>query len=93
MHPGLNISQRDLKIERAQCLDEGKDIAAFEGKFAALDVPEVETDAKHQARAGKLLDRTQRLHPRKDSPFKEPCDLAGIRRTRTPGPDAAPPGG
>jgi len=82
MQPWMSISRNDLKIERAQCLDEGKDVSPLEAEFQALDVPEVETDAKLQARAGKLLDRTLRLPVSHDYPFQEPSEIARIRRGR-----------
>ena len=82
MQPWLSLNQNDLKIEHAQCLDEGKDLAELEGEFQALDRPEVQTDPKLQARAGKLLDRTIRLHPAAEFPFKEPSDIGRIRRSR-----------
>jgi hypothetical protein len=82
MQPWMNISQNDLKIEHAQCLDEGKDLSGVEAEFKALDVPEVQTDAKLQARACKLMDKTLRLPIAKSYGFKEPSDLARIVRAR-----------
>lgn len=82
MEPWMSLNQNDLKVERAQCLDEGKDLAPLEAEFQALDRPEVQADPKLQARAGKLLDRTVRLGVSADYPFKEPSDLRRIHRAR-----------
>jgi ADP-ribosylglycohydrolase len=78
----MNLSQADLKIEHAQCLDEGKDLSPLDHEFAALDLPDLQTDPKLQARAGKLLDKTLRLPVAKTYPFNEPSDLARIVRAR-----------
>lgn len=78
----LTIGQGDLKIERAQCLDEGKDISAFESEFKALDVPELNRDPALVERAGKLLDDLQRAPERLDYEFVEPSVIGEIRSAR-----------
>lgn len=81
-NPSLAVSRDDLRIEQAQCIDEGKDISAFKDKFVALDVPEVDQDAQLIRRAGELLDELQRLPIRKDYPFVEPSKIAQIQAVR-----------
>jgi len=80
--PWLAVSQNDLKIEHAQCLDEGKDLSKFQAEFQALDSPNVDEDPKLRQRAGRLLDRTVRLPVRKDFAFAEPSKIAQIKRAR-----------
>ncbi len=82
MEMWLGITQSDVPVEKAQCVDEGKDIASLEAEFAAIDVPELAADPKLQARAARLFDRTVRLPTRKDYPFREPSDIGRIRRAR-----------
>jgi ADP-ribosylglycohydrolase len=79
----LYISRRDLEIERAQCKDEGKNIARLEAEFTDLLAPDLAADTvTFQTRAGKLLDDTARLRQKAGSAHHEPNDLAGIRRAR-----------
>jgi hypothetical protein len=78
----LSISKKDLQIEQDQCRDEGKDLGGLQAEFDALSTLDLENDMALQGRAGKLLDRTVRMRPRAGHPFKEPSDLAGIRRAR-----------
>ena len=61
-HSWLYLSRRDLEIERAQCLEEGKNVARLDAEFAALLAPDLPADTvTFQTRAGKLLDDTARL--------------------------------
>jgi len=85
----LWISNHDLNIELAQIQDEGKQItppikAAFT-RLLDMDHDELFAPAG-QAKASELLDKTVALPLRKDFPFVEPSDLAGIRRQRPGGP-------
>lgn len=75
-------SREDLKIERSQCIDEGKDVSPFEAEFAQLDVPEVDQDPVLIERAEKLLDNLQRLGIREDYQFVEPSKIGEIQRSR-----------
>jgi hypothetical protein len=78
----IYISKKDLEIEKEQCQDEGKDIAKFQAEFEALLAADLENDMELQTRAGKLLDRTVRLRPASGYAFREPSDLAGVRKAK-----------
>ena len=84
----LWISAVDLKIELAQLVDEGRQVGKIRAKFARLIRRGDERLAgpAGQAAAGALLDEAQQLPMRKDYPFIEPSDLAGIRKLRPRGP-------
>ena len=84
--PWLFISNDDLKTERQQCLDEGRDVGVLEAEFAALTGADL-ADEANQRRAEALLDRTQDLPLKPGYANREPSDLAGIRAARP----AAPP--
>lgn len=81
-HGWLYVSEHDLKIEQTQLEEEGKAIpAAMSKEFRAL----LKTDLhqpKNQERAGKLLEAALKLPLRKDYPYREPSDLATIRKER-----------
>jgi hypothetical protein len=84
----LWLSAEDLKTELMQLGDEGRDTSPLNGAFEqliALGDEELST-AANQEKAGTLLDSAQRLSLRQDYPFREPSDLAGIRRLRPPTP-------
>jgi ADP-ribosylglycohydrolase len=79
----LHLSKRDLRVEMDQCRDEGKDLSKVQAEFDALLADDQdEEDMGFQARAGKLLDKSARLRPKSGHPYKEPSDLAGIRKAR-----------
>ncbi|HOF88583.1 MAG TPA: ADP-ribosylglycohydrolase family protein [Armatimonadota bacterium] len=79
--PWMLPNRGDLEIERAQCLDEGKDLSSLEAEFAALAALE-EGSEEFLARAEALLDATAALPVRADFPHREPSDLAGIQAAR-----------
>lgn len=81
----LSLTPADLAIEREQLLDEGRDISALEGEFAAL-ADEQPTTPAFAARASALLDAAATLPQRADYAFSEPSDLPGIRAARPAGP-------
>lgn len=83
----------DLATELKQAHEEGRDLASVEKEFARL--MKVEPDAGYMEKmlGGKrgrrwfddamaLIDRVQTLPKRKDYPYVEPSDLAGIRQQR-----------
>ena len=78
----LHISKKDLEIEHLQCQDEGKDLAKLQGEFDALAAMPDDLELAFQQRAGKLMDKCQKLRPRPGHPWKEPNDLASIQRHR-----------
>jgi hypothetical protein len=85
-HGWLAISQTDVKIERAQCADEGKDLSQFEAEFAALDVDTVDEDPALRQRANALFDKTVLLPAKTGFAFVEPSALAEIRQVLPPAP-------
>ncbi len=79
----------DLVTEREQARDEGRDLRTVETEFDCL----LAVDGGGKAAGGKrdekwldaafsLIDRVQALPFRKDYPYSEPSDLAGIRSAR-----------
>jgi ADP-ribosylglycohydrolase len=79
--PWMLPNHGDLEVERAQCQDEGKDIAGYEAEFATMAAMD-ETNPEFLARAEALLDATTALPVRADYPHREPSDLAGIQAER-----------
>lgn len=75
------LSPEDLRTERQQCLDEGRDISSVEREFEQLIAADL-TERPQQDRALALLDRTIQLPIRAGYEFHEPSDLAGIRGAR-----------
>jgi hypothetical protein len=93
-HRWLWIGPGDLRIEREQCRDEGRDLAPFEGRFdeliAAMEAVPDGYDPRLNERAGRLLDRTVRARMRKAYPFDEPSAWPAIRARRGPAVDLPP---
>jgi hypothetical protein len=86
-HAWLTVNADDLRIEKQQLLDEGKDISSVEGEFRELEaLLQKEDELKHRDRIDSLLDRAAALPMRKDYSFVEPSDLAGIQQARPAGP-------
>ncbi|MEK6796228.1 MAG: ADP-ribosylglycohydrolase family protein [Spirochaetota bacterium] len=85
IHKWITITNGDLRVEREQCIDEGKDIASVEKEFDALSSLDLDNDMSLQARAEVLLDKTIALPLKKDYPYVEPSDLDGIRKERPNG--------
>jgi ADP-ribosylglycohydrolase len=75
------LTAEDLRTERQQCLEEGRDIGLVESDFDELMAADL-TDRSIQQRAMELLDRTIQLTMRPDYAYHEPSDLAGIRAAR-----------
>lgn len=84
---GLFLCRDDLKVERQQLLDEGREITPlFAEEFEQLDNPMMEEDPSYQTRAQALMDQAASLPFRADYPYVEPSDLEGIRAERPDGP-------
>ena len=93
MHDTLNtwwlwISADELRIEQQQLKDEGRDASRLEPRFRRLirqgNEKLVRWEAQEEAQA--LFDDAQQLPRRRGYPFREPSDLAGIRKLRPRGP-------
>ena len=86
-HAWMTLTADDLKIEKQQLLDEGKDLSSLEGEFRNWETRlQSEDELKHQEELGSLLDRAAVLPAKKGYSFLEPSDLAGIREARPSGP-------
>ncbi|MEI7904226.1 MAG: ADP-ribosylglycohydrolase family protein [Candidatus Firestonebacteria bacterium] len=79
------LSTEDLKIEKLQLKDEGKDLRSVEKEFEFLLGKDVSANPVLQKRAEALLDKTVKLPAVNGYPFKEPSDLKGIRGLRSKG--------
>jgi hypothetical protein len=86
----LRITDTDLRTERAQLTEEGRDLSSLAEEFDSLDKPGIEDDPALTLRAQALLDAAQRLPLLAACPHREPSDLAGIRRERPAGPRKLP---
>ena len=93
MHSTMNIwwlwiSEDDLRVELRQLEEEGRDISRIRARFERMrklgndKLARPETQLKAQA----LLDDAARLPMRKGYAFREPSDLASIRKLREKGP-------
>ena len=90
--PWLFAKTHDLEIERRQAEDEGKDLAGVERDFNRLAAADLDNDLALWPKAQALFGKVQRLPIRKGYKFKEPSDLAGIRKARpTNRPGIRPP--
>ncbi len=78
----LFIGGEDLKIEKQQLLDEGKNIESLEKEFARLAEGDPEDDLKLQLRALALLDKGVRLPVKPGYAYEEPAELEDIRKAR-----------
>ena len=85
-HPWLWWKKEDLRIERQQLIDEGRDISPVEPEFTRLLAEDVPEDAQFQRAVNDLLDKTRLLPMRSDYRYIEPSDLATIRIQRPAGP-------
>jgi len=82
----ITITGANLEIEKAQCADEGKDLAPVADEFERLAGVDL-AEPTNQRAAEALLDETIRLPIREDYAYVEPSDLAGIRAERGVGPE------
>jgi ADP-ribosylglycohydrolase len=85
-HIWLRYSPEDIKTEKKQCIEEGKDISALEARFAELEEGEFHSP-EYQKKAAELLDLTAEAPVRSDYEYVEPSDLKGIRAERKDRPD------
>src|SRR5512133_1281455 len=83
---GLFLSNNDLRVEREQLLDEGRELSPhIEEAFKKLEPLNMALDPSFQTRAQALLDLAAGLPQRADYPYVEPSDLEGIRAERPRG--------
>ena len=78
----LWLRSDDLKTELRQLEDEGRDNSSLNSSFEELiELGDEElSSAVNQRRAGELLDAAQQLRMRRGYGFREPSDLAAIRK-------------
>lgn len=89
-HAWLWWSKEDLRTERQQSIDEGRDISPVESEFTRLLAEDVPEDAQFQRAVNDLLDKTRLLPMRSDYRYIEPSGLAAIRAQRPTGPRVLP---
>jgi hypothetical protein len=77
----LYISQDDLRSERLQCEQEGKDLAPLEKEFGRVEALDLTSNANQPA-AQALLDATIVLPTRAGYQYDEPSTIEGIRAVR-----------
>ncbi len=78
----LWLRSDDLRTELRQLEDEGRDTSSLNSSFGeliALGDEEI-SSVENQTRAGELLDTAQQLRMRRGYGFREPSDLAAIRK-------------
>ena len=81
------IHHSNLRVEKLQCVDEGRDFERVEGDYEELKAKLQRDDPlEHQKEVHEFLDRTQELPLRDDFEYEEPSDLEGIRAERPNGP-------
>ena len=79
----LTLGRNELKFERQQLIDEGRDTGPVEKEFErllALDDRKLESI---QDELYALLDKTVRLPLKADYPYHEPSELESIRKARS----------
>ena len=90
--PWLLVKRADLAIERQQAAQEGRDLASVEAEFKRLARRDLDRNLAAWPRVQTLLETVQGLPTRRDYPWREPSDLAGIRKARpTRRPSVRPP--
>jgi hypothetical protein len=83
---GLFFNQNDLKVERQQLIDEGRELTdLIEDQFEKLDQPNLEIDPSYQTRIQALQDQAAALPEREGYAYREPSDLEGILAERPAG--------
>jgi len=78
-------SKEDVRTERRQALEEGRDVHAVEAEFARLLADETIEDAAYQDAVDALLDQTAELPWVDGRPYDEPSELDAIRERRPAG--------
>ncbi len=76
----------DLRTERQQLTEEGRDITTLEPEFERLLADDVPEDDRFQTAMNALLDQARLLPMRTDYCYIEPSDLDSIRALRVEGP-------
>jgi ADP-ribosylglycohydrolase len=79
-------SKEDVRTERQQLIDEGRDISTLESEFAQLLAEDMPEDRQFQKAMDELLDKARLLPMRQDYRYIEPDDLETIRSHRVDGP-------
>lgn len=82
----LYISNTDLKTEKEQLLDEGKNISCLLKDFEELSKLNLDSDVSFQEKVKALYEKTSRLPEVENSKYLEPSDLESIRSNRHEGP-------
>ncbi|MBN2308482.1 MAG: ADP-ribosylglycohydrolase family protein [Candidatus Hydrogenedentes bacterium] len=87
-HAWLYLGTDDLRTERLQLEEEGRDTAPLAARLKALEEAglEPDTDPEGQAAAQALLDEARRLPLRAGYAYDEPSGLDAIRHARPDGP-------
>jgi len=85
-HIWLWWTKDDLRTERRQLAEEGRNTVGVNEEFVRLLASDCPEDAAFQEAANALLDKASLLPARRDYPYVEPSDLEGIRAQRPSGP-------
>lgn len=84
--PNLHISLNELKIEKEQLVDEGKDITSVENEFDELLKSPLDNNMSLQQKVNQFLDKTIKLPQAQGYKYIEPSDLENIKKQRPAGP-------
>ncbi len=68
----LYMKHEDLRVERSQLIDEGRDIREVEEEFERLEALSEDELLSQQSRFDALLDKTINLPQVTDHPYHEP---------------------
>ncbi|MDO8588678.1 MAG: ADP-ribosylglycohydrolase family protein [Armatimonadota bacterium] len=80
-HIWMYLSNGDLDVEKLQCEEEGKELEPYLDQFAKVQALDLE-DSKNWPAAEALFEQTEKLRVKPDFPYREPSDLAGIKKAR-----------
>ncbi|MGC1954323.1 MAG: ADP-ribosylglycohydrolase family protein, partial [Gammaproteobacteria bacterium] len=80
----------DLKSERQQLIDEGRNIGSLEAEFTRLAAEGLEENEQFQHDVNELFDKARALPIRSGYPYIEPSDLPSIKAHRAAGPRVIP---
>ena len=87
----LFVKKGDLETERRQAEEEGRDLSRVAKEFDRLGAVDLDGDLTLQPRVQALFAKILTLPTRKGYQFKEPSDIAGIRKARPAGRPAVRP--
>lgn len=82
----LYVSNKDLKIEKEQLLDEGKNITFLQKDFDELSKLDFDSNIRLQEKARELYEKIARLPEGENNKYVEPSDLKSIQSERINGP-------